>query len=64
MTELFVAVSDALARQPALPVYLVEFQRRPDRSRPPYLPEAPAQTPAEYAGSLAKLGKLGIVRSN
>lgn len=60
MTELFVAVRDALERA-AVPTFqiMAPTQRPP---RPSYLPEAPAQTPAEYRAALAKLGALGIVK--
>lgn len=63
MTEMFVAFSDALART-AAPVFSVQHPGDRRLRRPFYLPEPPAQTPAEYAGALAKLGRLGIVRAN
>jgi hypothetical protein len=63
MTETFVAVHDALVRAP-VPSYQVVMGKMPRLSRPSYLPQAPAQTPAQYTAALAKLGKLGIVKVN
>lgn len=63
MTETFVAVRDALQRS-IVPTVAVSLPRLPDYARPWYLPEAPAQTPAQYGAALAKLGKLGIVKVN
>jgi hypothetical protein len=63
MTETFAAVSDALRRS-AVPMYQIVMDRAPNLPRPPYLPDVPAQTPAEYRAALAKLGRLGIVKVN
>jgi hypothetical protein len=61
MTETFVATSDALARA-TLGAFLVEYPGQRRLPRPGYLPDAPSQTATEYAASLAKLGKLGLVK--
>lgn len=63
MTEMFVAVRDALLRA-VVPTYEVEMKRAPDYPRPFYLPEIPPQTVGQYRAALAKLGKLGLVREN
>lgn len=61
MTEVFVAVSDALRRS-AVPTYGVVMERTPDLPRPAYLPHAPTQSVGQYRAALAKLGKLGIAK--
>lgn len=61
MSEIYVAVSDALRRSP-VPTWAVKMDRTPDLPRPSYLP-AQEQTPAQYGAALGKLGRLGIVRS-
>lgn len=63
MTEMFAAFSDALRRS-VVPTYGVVLPRIPDLPRPSYLPEMPPQTEAAFRASLAKLGKLGIVKAN
>lgn len=63
MTELFVAVGDALERSP-VPTYGVQMPEGRRLSRPFYLPAVPQQTRAQYSVALAKLGKLGIVKQN
>ena len=61
MTELYVAVSDALRRSPVMTIALA-LDSLPALPRPFYLPEVPPQTVPEYLAALAKLGALGIVR--
>jgi hypothetical protein len=60
MTETFVAVGDALRRTP-IPTFTV-MAPKPETRRPFYLPEAPPQTVSQYRNTLAKWGKLGIVK--
>lgn len=60
MTEMLVAVSDALRRS-AVPTYGVRMDRAPDLPRPSYLPEV-RQTVGQQQAAIGKLARLGIVK--
>jgi hypothetical protein len=61
MTELFIGMSDALRRS-AVPTFAVAMPNVADLRRPYYLPEVPPQTVGQYRATIARLGKLGIVK--
>lgn len=53
MSEMYVAVADVIGAAMV-----------PNYPRPRYLPEAPPQTVGQYKATLAKLGRLGIVKES
>lgn len=58
MTETFAAVRDALDRALVRSLSVVVDGKLQSLPRPWYLPEVPAQTPAQYRAAIAKLARL------